>query len=84
MSCKSCKQVTRGHNIFADGWAGAVIPHLHPTPYPKPFPTRTQAQKASKALVFLLLDSCSQTDGRTEVTLGISIRVFCFKVFLRG
>ena len=24
------KQVTRGHNIVADGWAGASNPHPHP------------------------------------------------------
>ena len=28
------KQVTRGHNIVADGWAGASIPHPHPNPHP--------------------------------------------------
>ena len=27
-----CKQVTRGHNIVADGWAGAFKPHPHPNP----------------------------------------------------
>ena len=31
------KQVTRGHNIVTDGWAGAANPHPHPTS----FPTRT-------------------------------------------
>ena len=25
------EQVTRGHNIVADGWAGASNPHPHPT-----------------------------------------------------
>ena len=28
------KQVTRGHNIVADGWAGASNPHPHPMPPP--------------------------------------------------
>ena len=35
------EQVTRGHNIVADGWAGAANPHPHPTPYPTPFPKQT-------------------------------------------
>ena len=26
------KQVTRGHNIVADGWAGASNPQPHPKP----------------------------------------------------
>ena len=26
------EQVTRGHNIVADGWAGASNPHPHPDP----------------------------------------------------
>ena len=28
------QQVTRGHNIVADGWAGASQPHPHPNPPP--------------------------------------------------
>ena len=52
------KQVTRGHNIVADGWAGATNPHPHPTPHPTPLPTQTHTQKASKTLVFPLFDSC--------------------------
>ena len=28
------EQVTRGHNIVADGWAGASNPHPHPNPHP--------------------------------------------------
>ena len=38
------EQVTRGHNIVADGWAGAANPHPHPTPHPTPLPTQTQTQ----------------------------------------
>ena len=41
------KQVTRGHNIFAEGWAGATNPHLHPTSIHK---------KASKMPVSPLFD----------------------------
>ena len=29
------KHVTRGHNIVADGWAGAANPHPHPNPHLK-------------------------------------------------
>ena len=54
----SLKQVTRGHNIVADGWAGAANPHPHPTPHPTPLPTQTHTQKASKTLIFTLFDSC--------------------------
>ena len=41
------KQVTWGHNILEDGWA-SPFPHTH-------------TQKASKTLVFLPFDWCSQT-----------------------
>ena len=41
-----------GQNNVADGWAGAVNTHPHPTPHPTPFPTETPAQKGSKTLVF--------------------------------
>ena len=58
--------MTRGHNIVADGWAGAANPHRHPTP----LPTRTHTQKASKTLVFPLFDSCSWTDGQTDGATG--------------
>ena len=35
------KQVTRGHKIVADGWAGAANPHPHPMPHPTSLPTQT-------------------------------------------
>ena len=60
------KQVTRGHNIVADGWAGVANPHPQPTPHPIPTPSQTPAQKASKTLVLPLLDSCSRTNGPTD------------------
>ena len=52
------KQVTRGHNIVADGWAGASNHHTHPIPSPKRilnarFPT-------------FQLDDPGRTDGRTD------------------
>ena len=58
--CKK-KQVTRGHNIVADGWAGASNPHPHPNPSTTLKPT----QKVSKTLVFPLFDSFT-TDGPTD------------------
>ena len=56
------KQVTRGHNIVADGWAGASNPH----PHPNPPPTLKHAQKVSKTLVFPLFNSMTMTDQRTN------------------
>merc|ERR1712002_656586 len=55
------KQVTRGHNIVADGWAGAS----NPDPHSNSHPTRKHSQKVSKTLVFPLFDSII-TDGRTD------------------
>ena len=70
--------MTRGHNIVADGWAGAANPHPHPTPLPTPLPTQTHTQKASKMLVFPLFDSWSQTDGPTDRRMDkASYRVAC-------
>ena len=73
------KQVTRGHNIVADGLAGAANPHPHPTP----FPTQTHTQKASKRSFFHFL-TCAhgltdlQTDGPTDQrTDKASHRVTC-------
>ena len=55
------QQVTRGHNIVADGWAGASNPHPHPNPHP----TLKHMQKVSKTVIFLLFDSIT-TDQRTD------------------
>ena len=60
------EQVTRGHNIIANGLAGAANPHPHPRPHPTPFPIRTHTRKASKMLFFPLFDSCSRMDGPTD------------------
>ena len=57
------EQVTRGHNIVVDGWAGAANPHQHPSQ--PPFQHR-HIQKASKTLVFPLFDLCSRMDRRTD------------------
>ena len=57
-----CKQVTRGHNIVADGWAGASNHH----PHPNPLPTLKHTQKVSKTLVFALFNWITMTDQRTD------------------
>ena len=56
------KQVTRGHNIVADGWAGASNPH----PHPDPPPTLKHTQKVSKMLVSPLFNSVTMMDQRTD------------------
>ena len=59
--------MTRGHDVVADGWAGATNPHPHPTPHPTPLPTQTHTQKASKTLIFPFSTSAhGQTDGLTD------------------
>ena len=65
LGASDSKQVTRGHNIVAYGWAEAANPHSHPTPYPTPFPTQTH--KASKTVVFTLAGPTDQqTNGSTD------------------
>ena len=56
------KQVTRGHNIVADGWAGASNPHPHPMPphqhtYPKKYLKRSFFHFSTRGL---------RTDRRTD------------------
>ena len=69
--------MTRGHNIVADGWAGASNPHPHPN-LPQ---TLKHTQKVSKTLVFPRFNSMTldgrtngPTDGRTDKA---SYRVAC-------
>ena len=59
------KQVTRGHNIVADGWAGACNPHPHPRPPHSHSNTQIITTAASKMRVFALFNSII-TDGRTN------------------
>ena len=57
--------MTRGHNIVADGWAGAS----NPNPYLNPSSTLKHTQKVSKTLVFPLFNSMTSdgpTDGQTK------------------
>ena len=71
------EQVTRGHNIVAEGWAGASYPH----PYPMPL-SQTQ-KKTSKTLNFALFVSTDQrtngptdqlNDGRTKPLTELRVR----------
>ena len=58
------KQVTRGHNIVADGWAGASTPK--PTPNTQ---TYTKSIKSARFPMFQLDDhgpTNGRTDGRTD------------------
>ena len=41
---KHTKQVTWGHNIVADGWAGGIQPPATPQPHPQP-PSNTLTHK---------------------------------------
>ena len=60
------QQVTRGHNIVADGWAGASNPHPHPMPphqhtYPKKHLKCSFFHFSTRAL-----RTDRQADGRTN------------------
>ena len=54
---KKNEQVTRGHNIVADGWAGASNPYRHRNPPP----TLKHTREVSKTFVFPL-----QIDAETK------------------
>ena len=56
------EQVTLGHNIIADGWAGASNPH----PHPMPPPSTPKPKKASKTLVFQFSTRGLRTDRWTD------------------
>ena len=59
------KQVARGHNIVADGWVGACIPHPYPPPPQTNSHTQTIIATASYMHVFILFNSIT-TDGWTD------------------
>ena len=67
--------MTRGHDIVANGWAGASNPNPHLTP----FPTQTHTQKALKRSFFHFL-SCvhgptdGSMDGRTKPLIELRDR----------
>ena len=69
------KQVTRGHNIVADGWAGAS--NLHPYPVTP----NKHTQKVSKTLVIPLFHSMTSdrhtdgwTNGRTKPLMKLRVQ----------
>ena len=59
------EQVTLGHNIVADGWAGASNPHPHPNPQPY---TQASTKKVSKTFHFFTQSPWTDapTDGPTD------------------
>ena len=62
------QHVTRGHNIVADGWAGASNPHPNPNFHPK--------------ILFFPLDPIwmdEQTDRRTDGQSLLELRVRDYK-----
>ena len=60
LRARVCKQVTRGHNIVADGWAGASTPQP-----PSHTQTYTKSIENSRFSTFRL-DRHGPTDGRTN------------------
>ena len=67
-SQKKKKQVTRGHNMVADGWAGAANPHPHPTPSQHRVIHR-KLQNARFSTFWLVLTNGpmdQRKDGRTD------------------
>ena len=78
------KEVTRGHNIVADGWAGASNTH----PHPKPHSIHKLTIKESKTLIVLIFNgpmdqgtnrqsdglTDQRTDGRTKPLIELRFR----------
>ena len=79
------KQVTRGHNIVADGWAGVCNPQPHPNHTPKPPPTHSPTNKTNCSTLNTRFsrfqcerDISSVTDRQTNgPTDKASYRVVC-------
>ena len=76
------KQVMRGHNIVADGWAGASNPHPHPKPHPPTHKHTIKKYLNARFPTFQLDDHDGpmdgpmdgQTDGRTKPLLELRVR----------
>ena len=73
------EQVTRGHNIVADGWAGASNPHLQPNP--SPTLKHTKNIENARFPTFQLDDlrrtdgpMDQRTDGRTKALIELRVR----------
>ena len=63
----------RGHNIVADGWAGAANPQPHPKPTTYPPPTHSHTNNTNCSIINthfssfqLECDNSSVTDGPTD------------------
>ena len=81
----SHQQVTRGHNIVADGWAGASNPQPHPNHTPNPSRTHLQTNKQYQLqnhkyafFAFLTrawqLERDQRTNGRTKPLIELRVR----------
>ena len=70
-----CKQVTRGHNIVANGWAGASNPHLDQT-HP-PMAHKHQKRSLSYFLTCARGRKDQLTDQWTDKASYTSYRVVC-------
>ena len=71
---KEEEQVTRGHNIVADGWAGASNPQPHPTPIPN-----TPRTHSMTSLPKLTLSLSDETLHQLFIRMG-SIWAFEIKI----
>ena len=81
MPTKKKQQVTRGHNIVADGWAGAANPHAHLTPRPTQPPSQHRhiekkvlKHSFSHFLTRVYERTDQQTEGRTNPPLELRVR----------
>ena len=58
-------QVTRGHNIVEDGWAGAYNPPPHPLPY-RHIHQHMKLNELSARFYTFLPGNCRLKDGPTD------------------
>ena len=70
----SVKQVTRGHNIVADGWAGASNPHSQSTP-PTSILTHTYTKSIVNArfLTFFFMQPNRLTDVQSLFSVSATM-----------
>ena len=69
------QQVTRGHSIVADGWAGVSKPH----PHPKPYSIHKHIKRIQNAhFSTFRLNQHGLTDGPTDRQIDkVSYRIAC-------
>jgi len=74
-SCLSTtKQVTQGHNIVADRWAGAFNRH----PHPMPTPTNTRTQKKHLKCLFFRCPASSHSNPQScKAGQRVSLTTYC-------